>query len=208
MIALNFDTDFIDAALARMEKIPYAVQRALWPAVAEVIDMVRVELAERLIEDVPLPARFIRQSIKCGTSRSDGQGVVANLRVASKPLPLIEYDVKPKEVTARKGMRNIHWPGFSYSLSSGERRQREELEGLEHMKGLPFIATMHNNRKGGHLGVYRRTQQGEIKEFYGPRMQYHATTPEIEAYLIQRTEDNFRQILPRIVNQAIAAGGS
>lgn len=208
MIELHFDAALIEEQMKRLEKVPYAVQRALYPAVAEVMSLAKDELSQKLAADVSLPAKLIRQSVKSLTPRINGNGVEGYVRVASKAVPLIEYDVEPKEVTARKGLRNKQWPGFSYSLRSGARRRREELEGLEHMKGLPFIASMHNRGRGGHLGIYRRTAFGQTKELYGPYVQYHATTPEMEAALISSAEGNFLRILPRVVDQVLAGASS
>lgn len=199
MIELHFDAALIERQMERLKKVPYAVQKALYPAVAEVMTIAREDLARQIKSDVPLAPKLIEKSIKMTTPRISGQGVEGLLTVASKALPLINYDVEPATVTARKGMRSKQWPGFSYALRTGERRSREQLEGLEHMKGLPFIAQM----PGGHLGVYRRTFAGQLKELYGPRMQYHATTPAMEAMLIARAEENFSRILPRIVDRVL-----
>ena len=200
MIDLHFDTALIERQMARLAKVPHAVQKALYPAVAEVMSIAREDLARQLKSDVPLDPKLIEKSIKATTPRISGQGVEGRITVVGKALPLINYDVAPADVTARKGSSPKQWPGFSYALRTGERRQREQLEGLEEMKGLPFIAQM----PGGHQGVYRRTHAGQLKELYGPRMQYHATTPEMEAMLIANAEDNFMRILPRVVDRVLA----
>lgn len=208
MIELHFDTALITRELKRMEKIPYAVQRALYPAVSEVVDMARFDLVARLTADVPLPPKIIRQSIRSRVIQATAQGAEVHLCVASKAISLIEYDIDPKAVTARKGMNNKRWPSFSYALRKGERRDRGELEGREEMQGLPWIASMNNSKQKGRLGIYRKTDSGKIFQMYGPRMQYFATTPEVEADLIKNAEDNFKRILPRFVDQALAGASA
>lgn len=219
MIALTFDQSMIDAQMRRLDKVPYAVQRALYPAVSEVLRLSRRDLAERLKGDVPLPPRLIEQSIKLSQAVARGESAEGTLTVNSKLLPLIYYDVEPLEITARKGLRSKQWPGFSYALRDGERREREEEPG-QYRAGLPFIAQMRNStgrgRGGsvnavqsgaGHLGVYYRTTFGQVKEAYGPAVQYHACTPEVENMLMVGAEDNFALILPRMVDAALAEHG-
>lgn len=204
MIALQFDTSMVEEHLARLEKVPHAVQRALYPAVSEVMRLARTDLAGKLKSDVPVDPKLIEKSIRLIIPRISGQGVEGYISVAGKALPLINYDVDPATVTAKKGLRPKQWSGFSYALRTGERRQREQLEGLHTMKGLPFIAHM----PGGHLGVYRRTPSGQLKELYGPRIQYHATTPVMEAFVIARAENNFERILPAVVDRVLAGVAS
>ena len=203
MISIMFDEDLIDRQMRRLEKAPYAVQRALYPTVSEVLRIARTELSEHLISEIPLPPRLIEKSIRLTYAVARGQGAEGSLSVAGKAVPLINYDVQPQEITARKGMRSKQWPGFTYSLRSGERRQREEMGGQQFMTGLPFIARM----PGGHLGIYYRTVFGQMKEAYGPKIQYHATTPEVENMLIAGAEENFARILPRIVDTVLAERG-
>lgn len=204
MISIVFDEDLIDRQMRRLEKVPYAVQRALYPAVSEVLRLARTELAGHLTSDIPLPPRLIEKSIRLSQAVARGHGAEGSLSVAGKAVPLINYDADPQEITPRKGMRSKQWPGFTYSLRSGERRQREEMGGQQFMSGLPFIARM----PGGHLGIYYRTVFGQMKEAYGPTVQYHATTPEVEHMLRSGAEENFARILPRIADNVLAERGA
>ena len=202
MISITFDEELIERQMQRLAKVPYAVQRALYPAVSEVLRIARSDLARQLVSDIPLPPRVIEKSIKLSHAVASGQGAEGSLTVVGRAMPLINYDVQPQDVTARKGARPKQWPGFSYSLRAGERRQREELPGKYRM-GLPFIARM----PGGHLGVYYRGSGKKLQEAYGPSVQYHATTPEVEQMLRAGAEDNFARILPRIVDTVLAEQG-
>ncbi|GAB7080873.1 hypothetical protein [Megalodesulfovibrio paquesii] len=202
MIDITFDEALIARQLQRLAGVPYAVQRALYPAVGEVLDCSRTELAAHLVSDVPLPRRVIAKSIRLSQVGASGQNVTGRLTVASRTVPLIYYDVQPQELTARKGARPKQWPGFSFALRTGERREREEMLGLQYMRGLPFIARM-----GSHLGVYYRGSKNTPREAYGPAVQYHATTPEVERLLRVGAEDNMARILPRIVETVLAKHG-
>ena len=202
MIDLTFDMRLIEREMARLRRVPDALQRALFPTVSMVIEDSRGHLQTRLAATAALPDKTIKKAIKAHPARVSGQGAEGRIVVSSKGIPIIEYDVQPKEVTARKGSRSKSWPGFTFALRSGERREREGLPS----DSLPFIAAMSNKGKGGHLGVYHRSSAGKIKELIGPSVQYHATTPEMEADLISHADSLFSRILPRVVDSVLAGG--
>jgi hypothetical protein len=224
MIELQIDASEIDRAMRRLEKIPYAMQRAVIPAVSEMMRDVADQLADHLESEVPLPAKLSRKAVRVGSVSVRGNVVSGDIKVRSAHLPLIHYDVQPGDITARAGLPSRRWPGFTYALRAGERRQsRDLINGA----GLPFIARM----PGGHLGVYFRPgynagprsggrasglwgkgSRGEkshasIKELYGPDVQYHVADPAVEQAVIDRAADTFPVILSRYVEQAITAYG-
>lgn len=219
-IEIQIDPAQLDEAMRHLEGIPYAVQRAVFPAVSEVLQGVRDQLAGYLSSDVPLPDKLSRKAIKLSGVRLEGGTVMGEVSVSSALIPLIHYDVEPFEITARRGMRSSKWPGFTFALRTGDRRQSSErAEG----KGLPFIARM----PGGHLGVYFRPgyQSGvresglwgkgksgfkahdAVKQAYGPRVQYHVATPDVEQMVIDRANSVFPVVLARYVDQAIETYG-
>ncbi|MCL2459131.1 MAG: hypothetical protein FWF31_09890, partial [Desulfobulbus sp.] len=149
MIEITVDPAQLDAAMQRLAKVPYALQRAILPAVHEMLRGVADQLADYLESDVPLPAKIARKAIKISGVKLEGDKVTGEVNVRSPHVPLIHYDAQPDSITARPGVASRSWPGFSYSLRTGERRRSENLiKGA----GLPFIARM----PGGHLGVYFR----------------------------------------------------
>jgi hypothetical protein len=197
------------------------MQRAIMPAVHEMLRGVADQVAQHLEANVALPAKFARQAVKISGVKLEGDKVMGEVTVRSKHIPLIDYDVQPKTITARRGLPSRQWPGFSYALRLGERRKSESRI---HGKGLPFIARM----PGGHLGVYfrpghiagstykkglwgkgrRGTKDHEaIKQDWGPDLQYHVATPEIEEAVCSRAALDFPAILARHVDRAIAEFG-
>lgn len=208
-IEITIDPREIEAALERLKEVPYALQRAVYPAVAEVMQGVRNHLAEYLSSDVPLSPKSALKAIKLSQPHISGDAIVGQVVVRSAMLPLIDYDVQPQEITARKGSHPREWPDFTFSLRRGERRPgRSRVQGAS----LPFIAQM----KGGHLGVYFRTgghtKKGnvQIKQLYGPTVQYHVATPKVEGTFTEQANSRFPAILARYVDQALAnfGGGS
>jgi len=223
MIELTLDPATLDDASRRLAKVPYALQRAIMPAVSEMLKGVREEVAERLQSEVPLPAKLLEKAIRISGVTVKGNGVEGEILVKGKHVPLIHYDAQPSDITAQAGISSKNWSGFTYALRTGERRASVNLiEG----RGLPFIARM----KGGHLGVYYRPgykaglgrgrqsklwgtgARGEkdhdsIKEMYGPEVQYHIADPAVEEAVNSRVSAEFPGIMDRYVEQAIAEYG-
>ena len=205
-VEITIDPKAIEAALERLRDVPYAMQRAIYPTVAEVMQGVKAHLAEYLSSDVPLPAKTTSKAIKLNPPTLKGDAVVGFVMVRSTMHPLINYDVQPQEVTARPEMHPRQWPDFTYSLRAGERRAgRSRVQGAS----LPFIARM----PGGHLGVYYRTGRStkhgnvQIKQAYGPTVQYHVATPGVEDRFLEQANSRFPEILARYVDQALATHG-
>jgi len=205
-VEITIEPQELDAAMERLKDVPYAFQRAVYPAVAEVMQEVRNHLAEYISSDVPLPPKAALKAIRLYAPRMQGDGVVGEVVVQSRMFPLIDYDVQPKEITARKGLHPRQWPDFTFSLRRGDLRAgRSRVQGVS----LPFIARM----PAGHLGVYyrtgRKTKKGnvQIKESYGPTVQYHVATPEVEGAISEQAHSNFPAILARYVDQALANHG-
>ncbi|MDL2268871.1 DUF4403 family protein [Desulfosarcina sp. OttesenSCG-928-A07] len=192
MIEFTFDTSEIEHELARIAHVPYAIEKALFPVVSEVVEAARTDLSRRLSKMVALDPKVIKRSVKMSRPLVVENGVRAWINVSSKPIRLIEYDVQPRDVTARRGVASRHWPGFSYALRHGKRMLSESL--ME--ESLPFITAI---PRTGHLGVFRRYSKG-ISEVYGPKLQYHAAAPQIEERVIRGAELHFRELLPRIVS--------
>ena len=221
MIEIEVDAEKLEEARRRLAKVPYATQRAILPAMREMLDNAAKQLAESLEADVPLPPRLIRQAIKIAGVRLEGDRVVGEINVRGKHVPLIHYDAQPGDITARKGIVSRDWPGFTYALRAGERRASSALiKGA----GLPFIAQM----PGGHVGVYFRTgklaggtrktglwgkgrsgikDHAAIKQLHGPDVQYHVASPEVEGAIVERAEAEFPAILARHVERALAEFG-
>lgn len=219
MIDVHFDAAVIKKQLDRLKNVPYAVQKALYPAISDALQHTRTTMAEQLTATVPLAPKLIAASIKLSMNFASAHAVEGSVTVLSKAIPLIHYGVTPKTVTAQKGQRPKQWAGFSYTLQNGQTRTREALIGRQ-SSGIPFIAHMRNStgkrRNGvhyasqsgdGHLGVYAKTPFGKIKELYGPTLQYHATTPTMEQTLINAAHNRFNRILPHMVDAVLQEQG-
>lgn len=198
-VEIIFDSSLIEQTLERLREVPYALQRAVYPAISEVMDGVKDHLADYLTSDIPIDPKMARKALKSQQPRVSGDFILGSVSVSSKMLPLIYYDAQPQSPTAQSGLRPQQWADFTFSLRRGERRAgRSRVQGVS----LPFIARMPN----GHLGVYYRTTN-QMKQAYGPTVQYHVTTPEVESAFNDRANNRFPEILNRYADQALANFG-
>ena len=150
MIDISISDEDFSRALRQLKGIPYGIQKAMYPAVAETMQHIREGLVQYLISSVPLQKKDLKKAVKPSSVSRSGDSVSGSVTVLTGGIPLIEYDVEKKAPTARPGIRPQEWPDFTFALRKGERRAgRSIIEGLS----LPFVAVM---PKSGHMGVFFR----------------------------------------------------
>ena len=203
MIDISISDEDFSRALRQLKGIPYGIQKAMYPAVAETMQHIRKGLVGYLVSEVPLPDGALKSAVKLSQPVHTGGTVSGYVAVRSNAQPLIYYDVEPQTLTAQPGKRPSQWADFTYSLRSGERRAGKERGG----SSFPFIAVM----PGGHMGVYfrasftsRNTGKVSIKQAYGPTMQYHVVTPRVREMFERESEERLPVILARQVQQTLA----
>lgn len=192
----------LDSTMARIRHIPYGLQRAVMPAVSDMLGCVRDKVAEVLDSEVPLSAKAKAKAIKKSGITVSGGSISGRVTIRSGLLPLIDYDVQPQTVTARKGSRSSAWPDFTYALRVGDRRSGRSLPKPSGFS-TPFIARMPT----GHLGVYHRKPDGKLKEKLGPTVQYHIATPSVLDGIEAEAEAEFPALLTRHVERVLAEYG-
>lgn len=205
MIEISISDEDFSRALRQLKSVPYGIQKAMYPAVAETMQHVRDVLVEYLIGEIPLPQKALNRAVLLGKPISRGGTVSGSITVRSKAQPLIHYDVEEKAVTARPGKRPQEWPDFTFALRKGERRDgRSRIEGAS----LPFIAIM----QGGHMGVKywkvsnskRAYQKEVIRESYGPTIQYHVASYRVWELCMREIDDCLPVVLASHVQQTLA----
>lgn len=210
-VEIFIDPREIEDAMERLRDVPYAFSRAIYPAVTEVGEGVKKRILEYLSSNVPVSSKARKRAVKMNISQMADNSVTAQVVVHSnKAIPLIDYDALPQDITSRHGIGVRDRQDFSYALRYGSRRMgRSRIEGAS----LPFIQRM---PKSGHLGVFYRTGLGrskeephylKIRQSYGPSVEYHVATPEVEGYFIEEVDTRFPMILARYVEQALANHG-
>ena len=180
MIEISISDEDFSRALRQLKSVPYGIQKAMYPAVAETMQHV-------------------------GKPISRGGTVSGSITVRSKAQPLIHYDVEEKAVTARPGKRPQEWPDFTFALRKGERRDgRSRIEGAS----LPFIAIMQGGHMGvkyWKVSNSKRAYQKEvIRESYGPTIQYHVASYRVWELCMREIDDCLPVVLASHVQQTLA----
>lgn len=204
MIEIQFDPRVIDEALARLDGVQHNLARAVKAALMATAPKVRADVIGVLERDITVGNRFVRRAVKAVRNRGDS----AQFKVFSKSLFLDDYELEPRERTARLGMRSKEWPGFTYRL----RRDGKQFHsygtptGSDGTGSTPFLA---RTSEGKLRVMYRRNpdhvQTGHDDVFlaYAPPIQYHAVAPQVEETARNTAMRIFHQELTRAVDNIL-----
>ena len=205
MIEIHFDQRVIAQQLARLGGAHHNLARAVKSALMATAPQVRAEVLGVLERDITVGRKFVRRAVKAVRHLS----TASEFRVFSKSLFLNDYELEPREQTARPGMRSKEWPGFTYKLRQGGKTFHSygTPTGSDGTGSTPFLA----RTSGGELRVmYRRNpghvQRGDDDVFlaYAPPIQYHAAAPQVEDAARETTMRIFHAHLVRAVDNILA----
>lgn len=204
MIEIQIDQRQIAAELARLGGVQHQLARAVKAALMATAPKVRAEVIGVLERDITVGKKFVRRAVKAVRN----MGTSAEFKVFSKSLFLDDYELEPREQTARPGVRSKEWPGFTYRL----RRDGPQFHsygtstGSDGTGSTPFLA----RTSGGNLRVmYRRNpghvQTGDDDVFlaYAPPIQYHAVAPQVQEAARNTAMRIFHQELTRAVDNIL-----
>lgn len=209
MIEIQIDQQRLDKELARLQGSAYRLSRAVKIALYEVTPQVRAEVIGVLEKNITVGSKFVRRAVKAVRHMGDS----AQFRVFSKSLFLDDYELTPREQTARAGTRSKDWPGFTYKLRNDGKTFHSfgTPTGRDGTGSTPFIA----KAASGNLRVmYRRNpnhvQSGEDNVFlaYAPPVQYHAVAPEVEELARATSMRLFHDALRRAIDELLAGRAS
>ena len=87
MIEISISDEDFSRALRQLKSVPYGIQKAMYPAVAETMQHVRDVLVEYLIGEIPLPQKALKRAVLLGKPISRGGTVSAgrNRRPGAAP---------------------------------------------------------------------------------------------------------------------------
>ncbi len=204
MIEIQIDQRQIAAELARLGGVQHNLARAVRAALMATAPQVRADVIGVLERDIAVGNKFVRRAVKAVRDRGDA----AEFRVFSKSLFLDDYELEPRERTARPSIRSKEWPGFTYRL----RRDGKQFHsygtptGAHGNGSVPFLAY---TGRGTLRVMYRRNarnvQAGEENVFlaYAPPIQYHAVAPRVEETARNTAMRIFHQELTRAVDNIL-----
>lgn len=204
MIEIVIDSRALESALEEVNGCEAKLRLAVKKAIPVVAAQVRREVIGYLGENVALAPQhgaLIKRAVKALQNR-DGE---SRFRIASKRLLLSDYDVSPREATARAGVPVRQRKAFHYHLRVGGERYSSlsALTGRLGNGSIPFIA----RTLSGELRVMYRSANKPSDEpllVYAPTVQYHAVTPEIE----ERAHDISMEFFRAALRKAISEGGA
>lgn len=204
MIEIHFDERIIAQQLDRLGGVQHNLARAVKSALMATAPLVRREVLMYLERDITVGRKFVRRAVKAVRH----MGAASEFRVFSKSLFLDDYELDPREQTARQGVKSKEWPGFTYKLRQGGKTFHSygTPTGSDGTGSTPFLA----RTSGGNLRVmYRRNksrvQGGEDDVFlaYAPPIQYHAAAPQVETLARETTMRIFHAHLVRAVDNIL-----
>lgn len=205
MIEIQIDQRQIAAELARLGGVQHNLARAVKAALMATAPKVRLEVLGVLERDITVGNKFVRRAVKAVRNMGDS----AQFKVFSKSLFLDDYELEPRERTARLGVRSKEWPGFTYRL----RRDGKQFHsygtptGSDGTGGTPFIAP---TSQGTLRVMYRRnpdhvrTGDDDVFLAYAPPIQYHAVAPHVQETARNTAMRIFHQELARAVDNILA----
>lgn len=204
MIEIQFDPRLIDEALSRLGGVQHNLARAVKAALMATAPRVRADVIGVLVRDITVGNKFVRRAVKAVRN----MGGSAEFKVFSKSLFLDDYELEPREQTARFGMRSKEWPGFTYRLRRDGKRFHSygTPTGSDGTGSTPFIA---RTSRGTLRVMYRRNpgrvRAGEDRVFlaYAPPIQYHAVAPHVERTARDAAMRIFHQELTRAVDNIL-----
>ncbi|MDE7065236.1 MAG: hypothetical protein K2O70_07185 [Desulfovibrionaceae bacterium] len=204
MIEIQFDPRLIDQALVRLGGAQHNLARAVKAALMATAPQVRADVIGVLVRDITVGNKFVRRAVKAVRN----MGNSAEFKVFSKSLFLDDYELEPREQTARLGMRSKEWPGFTYRLRRDGKlfHSYGTPTGSDGTGGTPFLA----RTSGGNLRVMYRRNPGHVRAgehdvflAYAPPIQYHAVAPQVGDVARNTTMRIFHQELTRAVDNIL-----
>ena len=64
MIEISISDEDFSRALRQLKSVPYGIQKAMYPAVAETMQHIREELIQYLASSVPLPKNELKKAVR------------------------------------------------------------------------------------------------------------------------------------------------
>ncbi len=156
--------------LARaFQDFPGAVQAAILAATDRTRRFTRNQLVRQYKDLLTLKPAYIGRGIKSSRAKPVDGGAEAEVRIATRNIPLGRYGVSPERPPQLKGVPVAARRRTTYRLRRGGRVYddipREAPAGASRL----FVQGMGS----GHIGVFYR-HEGSIVQQYAPSLQYHA----------------------------------
>ena len=159
-IDFSIDPNSLQALSKKFQAFPGAVQEAIVEATEKTRRYTRSEIIRALKVVASLKPAYISRGVAGGKAKETSGGAQAEVRIATRRVPLGRYAVSPERPPKLKGVPVANRRRVSYTLRLG---------GTRYGDTKLFVQGMGS----GHIGVFYRDQTGLHQE-YAPSLQYHA----------------------------------
>ena len=192
-ITIEMDRAARQRMAAAFEAFPGAVYMAALEAADKTRRFARNQLVRQFRELLTLTPAYISRGVKSRKPRDTGDGIEANVLIATRNIPLGRYGIRPERPPQLKGVRVRDRRRVTYRLRASGRLYGDRAIGAGAATPL-FMACM----KSGHIGAFYRTDKGsrgDVRQEYAPSLQYHAHAdgflPRVSNLSARRFEEIF-----------------
>ncbi len=151
------------------QAFPGAVQAAILAATDRTRRFTRNEFVRQYRKLVTLKPAYIGRGIKSHRAKPVSGGAEAEIRIATRNIPLGRYQVSPERPPRLKGIPVAARRRTQYSLRQGGSVHGDTPHDAPSGASRLFVQRM----RSGHVGVFYR-YEGGLRQQYAPSLQYHA----------------------------------
>ncbi len=161
----------------------------------------RKKIVAGLNEITTLKAAYIGKAVKSKRTAAFGNGIQAEIRVATGRIPLSRYAVNPERPPQLKGV-----PAAARKRTRYRLRQNGPLKGdRPYEDSKEYSSLFVQGTSSGHIGVfYREKGSGSIIQEYAPSIQYHMYA---DGFVEQVTELSHEHFVTRFRDAALLIRG-
>jgi hypothetical protein len=191
---IRFDERQLSDLVRGMQAFPGALEQAMLAATNNTRMFARREINKGLRGITTLMPAYIGKAVTSRKARAAGGGVEAEVRVASRGLPLGRYKVTPERPPQLKGIAVSARRRTTYKLRKSGKTYGDAPRDVQDSGGLSslFVQAMGS----GHIGVfYRIKSSGKIVQQWAPSVQYHVFADGFIEGVEQRAREHFLKSL-------------
>lgn len=192
-LSFTLDPAEMEHLAQAFRNFPGAVQAAILAATDRTRQFARNQLVRQYKELLTLKPAYISRGIKSRKARPISGGAEAEVRIATRNIPLSRYEVRPERPPQLKGVPVAARKRVTYSLRNDGRRYDDRPHEAPGGASRLFVQGM----ASGHIGVFYRTgrgSQGSLVQQYAPSLQYHAHADGFLGRVNKLTTARFREV--------------
>lgn len=203
MPTINFDIDraSMDAFSKAFKEMPGNVEVSMGESIKKTQRYLRREVVKELKSHTTLMPKYISKGVKSERIRKDGMSITGVLRIASKGIPLIRYEVNPQNPVSLRGVAISNRKRLQYKLEkNGKTFSGDSPTHQLKMQGMGSFSKAFTQHmpSSGHVGVFfRHKNTGKLMEAYGPSLQFFMYDDDLNNSCNKKAHEYFMQEFPK-----------